>query len=161
MQFIKPILLICIIAFFVTSCNHSNESNPSKQEPIDSLTAKNKAIAIDFFTVAFVKKDVKGAFDKYIGEKYIQHNPNVPDGKEKPIEYLSQWLKENPQASCEIKRVIAEGNLVVIHSHWKDSPEKPGQAGVDIFRIENGKIVEHWDVLQDVPAKSANDNTVF
>jgi predicted SnoaL-like aldol condensation-catalyzing enzyme len=154
-------LILLLISFLIAvSCNTKPPISALNQ-CIDSVTAVNKAIAIDFFAAGFIKKDIQGAFDKYVGEKYIQHNPYVIDGRQAPLEYLSSWLRDNPQASCEIKRVIAEKDMVVIHSHWKDSPQVRGQAGVDIFRIENGKIVEHWDVIQDIPEKSANDNSMF
>jgi predicted SnoaL-like aldol condensation-catalyzing enzyme len=158
----KIALASLFFLFSVIACNHLKTSGDlSQARSIDSLTAANKANVSDFFTLAFVKKDVKAAFDKYVGDKYIQHNPNAPDGSEHAIKYLGLWFAANPKASCDIKRIIAEKDLVVIHSHWKDSPEKLGQAGIDIFRVEDGKIVEHWDVVQDVPEKSVNNNSVF
>jgi predicted SnoaL-like aldol condensation-catalyzing enzyme len=124
-------------------------------------TPENKKRVTDFYTLAFVQKQVEEAFTKYIGETYIQHNTNMPDGKEAPIKYLSQFFKDNPQATATIKRVIAENNLVVVHSHWKRNAEDRGSAVMDIFRVEHGKIVEHWDVLQPVPETAANTNSMF
>jgi predicted SnoaL-like aldol condensation-catalyzing enzyme len=149
------------IIWLTVSCTSPTSGKSDVPCETDSLTAINKAIVLDFFTTAFVKKEVKAAFDNYVREEYIQHNPGIGNGRELPVQYLSDWLKDNPEASCEIRRVIAEHDLVVIHSHWKDAPDKPGQAGVDIFRVEQGKIAEHWDVLQDVPEKSENTNTMF
>lgn len=162
MKTFKTVLASLFLMLSMVACNYSKTNeNGSQTISSDSLTTANKAIVTDFFIIAFVKKDVKAAFVKYVGNKYIQHNPSVTDGRELPIKYLGEWLTANPESSCDIKRIIAEKDLVVIHSHWKDAPEKLGQAGIDIFRIENGKIVEHWDVIQDVPAKSAISNTVF
>lgn len=97
-----------------------------------------------------------------MGDTYIQHNPNLPDGKEPVIGFLSKiFLRDSPQITVSIKRVIAEGDLVVVHHHSKNNPEDPGQAIVEIFRVEDGKIVEHWDVSQDVPVVSANKNSMF
>ena len=124
-------------------------------------TPENKKYVTDFYTLAFVKKQVEEAFTKYVGETYIQHNPTVPDGKEAPLKYLSQFFKDNPQATATIKRVIAEDNLVAVHSHWKQNAEDRGRAVIDIFRVEQGKIVEHWDVLQPVPETAANNNGMF
>ena len=76
-------------------------------------------------------------------------------------DYFPAYFEQHPQAVVEIKRVIAEGELVMIHNLWKDTPEDRGQAVVDIFRLENGKIVEHWDVSQDIPENPANKNGMF
>ena len=120
----------------------------------------NKKIVVDFYEKALNQKDFDAAA-KYFGPRYTQHNPGAPDGPE-GFKRLVTLLKEKfPNSHNEIKRVIAEGDLVVLHVHSKRSPEERGRAIVDIFKVENGKIVEHWDVVQDVPEKSANDNTMF
>lgn len=123
---------------------------------------KNKKLVTDFFTFAFVDKKIQEAFDKYVGDTYIQHNPNLPDGKDAVIGFLTKiFLQENPQMTVSIKRVIAEGDLVMIHHHSKTNEKDRGDAIVEIFRVDKGKIVEHWDVFQHVPEKSANNNTMF
>ena len=122
---------------------------------------ENKKYVTDFYTLAFVKKHVEEAFAKYVGENFIQHNPNIPDGKEASIGFLAKFLKDNPQATTTIKRVVAEDNLVAIHSHLKRNPEDRGRAVIDIFRVEQGKIVEHWDVLQLIPETASNNNGMF
>ena len=101
------------------------------------------------------------ALDRYIGDQYIQHNPYVSDGKAPFVNYFTQYFKENPTAQNTIKRAIADGDLVVLHVHSKQNEHDKGQAIVDIFRIENGKIVEHWDVIQNIPEQSANQNSMF
>jgi len=120
----------------------------------------NKKIVIDFYEKALNQKDFDAAA-KYIGPRYTQHNPGAPDGPE-GLKRLVGFLKEKfPKSHNEIKRVIAEGDLVVLHVHSVREPGTRGRAIVDIFKLENGKIVEHWDVIQDVPEKPANDNTMF
>jgi predicted SnoaL-like aldol condensation-catalyzing enzyme len=120
----------------------------------------NKKIVIDFYEKGLNQKDFDAAA-KHFGPRYIQHNPTAPDGAE-GFKRLVALLKEKfPSSHNEIKRVIAEGDLVVLHVHSVREPGQRGRAIVDIFRVENGKIVEHWDVLQDVPEKAANDNTMF
>jgi predicted SnoaL-like aldol condensation-catalyzing enzyme len=123
-------------------------------------TQKNKELVMNFYALAFVEKMVKEAFDKYVEDTYIQHSPNIPDGIKPVVEFLVK-LFSNPQMEVRIKRVIAEDDLVVIHQHSKRTPEDPGEAIIEIFRVDEGKIVEHWDVIQSVPGKSANNNTMF
>lgn len=97
----------------------------------------------------------------YAGEKYIQHNPFAGDGKKPFIDFFKKYYAKKPKAFVEIKRMIAEGDLVVVHTHSKQNKKDRGAAVVDIFRLEQGKIVEHWDVVQPVPEKAANTNTMF
>ena len=98
------------------------------------------------------------------GPRYIQHNPDAQDGPEAFTGFV-RWLRgEYPGLKLDIKRVIAEGDMVVTHSHLDlepDNPDNPGRALADFFRLENGKVVEHWDVIQEIPATSANDNGMF
>mgnify|MGYP001203849890 CR=1 FL=1 len=121
---------------------------------------RNKKTVIDFYDKALNGKDYEAAA-KYFGDRYVQHNPTAPDGMEGFKGFL-QFLKDKfPQSRSEIKRTFAEGNYVIVHVHAVREPGTRGNAIVDIFRLENGKIVEHWDVVQPIPEKAANSNGMF
>lgn len=122
---------------------------------------QNKKIVVDFYEGVFQKHQVKEYADRYIGNQYIQHNPHVPDGKAPFVNFFTGHFKENPEAKSVIKRAVAEGDLVFLHVHSTQNAQDRGVAIVDIFRVENGKIVEHWDVQQTVPEQAANNNTMF
>ena len=130
-------------------------------------TERNKANALAFYALAFYelafnRHKVQEAAVRYIGKTYLQHNPTVADGAQAFVDAFTPFLKENPQSRAEIKRVVAEGDLVVLHVLSRTSPQDKGEAVVDIFRFdENGKIVEHWDVIQPVPEKSVSGRGMF
>ena len=124
--------------------------------------ARNKENVIAFYELAFNQHKLDEAVEKYVAEPYIQHNPGVADGGKEFIDAFAPFLKEHPQSHADIKRVIAEDDLVVVHVHSQLTPEERGEAVIDIFRLdENGKIVEHWDVAQPVPEKTASGHTMF
>ncbi|MCV6799957.1 nuclear transport factor 2 family protein [Achromobacter ruhlandii] len=121
----------------------------------------NKDIVLAFFRMMFQDREIDEAVRLYVGKNYIQHNPYMRDGVEPMVDFFPHYFEQHPQATVDIKRVIAEGDLVMIHNLWRESPEDRGQAVVDIFRVENGKIVEHWDVSQGIPENPANKNGMF
>ena len=128
----------------------------------NKLTSENnKKIVRSFYDAAFNQHKPKEAVQEYVGPDYIQHNPFVATGKQPFIEFFIEFQKKHPQSHAEIKRVIAEEDLVVVHVHSTLNPEDRGRAVMDVFRLERGKIVEHWDVGQPILEKSANNNTMF
>lgn len=123
--------------------------------------AENARIVVAFYDLAFNQHRPTEAARLYIGDRYIQHNPDVPNGAEPFYAYFEGFFRDNPQSRATIHRVIADGDLVALHVHSQETPDDPGRAIVDIFRVENGRIIEHFDVIQPVPAATANSNTMF
>jgi predicted SnoaL-like aldol condensation-catalyzing enzyme len=120
----------------------------------------NKTTVIAFYDAAINDKD----FDKarqYMGDYYTQHNPMAADGPEGLKAFLEFASANLPAYKTEFKRVLCDGDFVVVHAHAKANPEDRGSAVMDIFRLENGKVVEHWDVIQAIPEQAANDNGMF
>lgn len=157
-----------LLSLIMTACSQNPHQVAAavNQQTLNAISAtqqaeNNKKIVTDFYEGIFLKHQVKAYADQYIGEKYIQHNPHVPDGKAPFVNYFTGHFKENPDAKSVIKRAVTEGDLVFLHVHSTQNVQDRGVAVVDIFRVENGKIVEHWDVQQDVPANAANSNTMF
>ena len=129
----------------------------------DAVKPKNsrEAVAIALLDMAFNQKNYVDAFERYVGPYYRQHNPTVADGKDALIASLRQWLPANPDLHYEFKHVYSDGDHVIVHSLVTLNRQDRGMAVVDIFRLERGKIVEHWDVAQPVPETALNDNTMF
>ena len=118
---------------------------------------QNKATVVAYYTTAFNDKKPEEAVARYGGPVYIQHNPQAADGFQAFIDFVKFFTTQNPQLHVDIKRVIAECDLVVTHSHLTLNPSDRGSAVADIFRLNReGKVVEHWDVIQTVPETSAN-----
>jgi predicted SnoaL-like aldol condensation-catalyzing enzyme len=126
------------------------------------MSETNKDIAVAFYKKALFEGRVEDAFRLYAGIPYRQHNPLIEDGMEGVKKFVAWVMANHPDARCEIKRVFADGDYVILHSHWHGLSDNPrGEAVVDIFRLESGKAVEHWDVIQPIPETSANANTMF
>jgi predicted SnoaL-like aldol condensation-catalyzing enzyme len=123
--------------------------------------AANKKLVLDAANMLFVQHKVDQAIDTYFAPGYIQHNPMSASGAEAIRTLFKGFYAANPAATIVMKRSLADGDLVAIHYNMKIKPEERGFAVVDIFRVENGKIAEHWDVSQPVPEKSANNNGMF
>lgn len=149
--FILPVM----IAMTLVACEAqvTEEAGPSQEE-------RNKEIVIAFYDAAINDKDFEAA-SAYLGDKYIQHNPLAADGPEGLKAFLDFAKANMSTFKVEFKQVFADGDYVIVHVHAKASPEDRGNAVMDIFRLEDGKVVEHWDVIQAIPETSANDNTMF
>jgi len=126
---------------------------------MNSLDA-NKRTAQAFYELMFNACSPREAVQLYVGDRYIQHNPVVPDGKDGFIAYFERMAREYPGKRVHIVRALADGPFVVLHTR-QEWPGDADWAGIDIFRFEDGKIIEHWDVLQRVPSETANANTMF
>src|SRR5690348_1102012 len=120
----------------------------------------NKKAVLEFYDLAINKKDFDAAL-KFIGPRYVQHNPRAADGPEGLKAFLAFLREKFPDYHSEIKRVFADGDYVIVHVHNVPTPGSRGAAIIDIFKLENGKVVEHWDVRQEIPEQSANSNTMF
>ena len=132
------------------------------------MSETNKDIAVAFCKTLFEGR-VEDAFRLYAGRPYNQHNPLIEDGMEGLRKFVTWMTSNHPDARYEIKRVFADGDYVILHCHWHGlsgdylvgKPNPRGEAVVDIFRLEGGKVLEHWDVIQPIPETSANANTMF
>ena len=121
---------------------------------------ENKKTVAAFYDAALNQKDFDAA-SKYLGNRYTQHNPTAADGPEGLKAFLAFLRDKFPNNRSEIKRIFADGDYVIVHVHAVREPGTRGNAIVDIFKLENGKVVEHWDVVQPIPEKPANNNGMF
>jgi|SRR5271167_2099911 len=122
---------------------------------------ENVEAAVDLLQTAFSNGEPEKAVKEHAGDKYIQHNPQLGDGPEAFIGFVKGFRGQFPEMHLEVKRTIAQGDMVVTHSHLTLKPGEPGVALADFFRFEGDKVVEHWDVIQNIPEESANSNTMF
>ncbi|PHC41305.1 pyruvate kinase [Bacillus toyonensis] len=174
MKLEKNLILIIISVFILgiastlifQASTGNNKGNSIKSENVASVSKeakeneKNKKMVVDFYNEVFNKHDID-IIPKYVSEDYKQHNPFVADGRKAFMDFFKEDFVKNPNSSAEIKRVVAEGDTVALHVHSRTNPQDKGVVIVDIFSIKNGKIVEHWDVIQEIPNDAANDNTMF
>ena len=149
----KHIASILAVASLALAAVPIQAQNAAQQEA-------NKKNVVEFYNKALNDKDFAAA-SKYLGSRYTQHNPVAADGPE-GLKGFIQFLRDKfPNSRSEIKRVFADGDYVIVHVHAIREPGTRGRAIIDIFKLENGKVVEHWDVAQDVPEKAANANGMF
>ncbi|GHF45210.1 putative SnoaL-like aldol condensation-catalyzing enzyme [Deinococcus metalli] len=123
-------------------------------------TAATRVTITAFAALFYGQKDVRAAFSRYVAPDYVQHNPGIPDGRDAAIAALGPMFAR-PETSFEVRRILADGDHAVIHLHARSAPDERGGAVCDLYRLEGGLIVEHWDVMQPVPERAANANTMF
>ncbi|WP_375207355.1 nuclear transport factor 2 family protein [Hyphococcus sp.] len=154
----RTFILLGAAALALGACKTTSNMAEDSQAALEEA---NKEKALYCMDLLFNQHDIETAREECFGETYIQHNPMAPDGPDALFAFMEPFFEANPDAAIHIKRVAAEGDLVWIHYNNKPTPDSLGLAVVDILRMEDGKFVEHWDVVQPVPEKSANDNTMF
>ena len=125
-----------------------------------ALTEHNRAVVDKFVEVFYAQRNVRKAFETFVAADYVQHNPNIADGREPAIVALEPMFSR-PGAQFDVKRVIVDGDLAAVHLFGRGDPATAGAAVVDLFRLEDGLIVEHWDVLQPMPTASSNPHPMF
>jgi len=143
-----PVLLAATL--FLAAAAHAGECR-----------LKPKEVVTRFMTELYLEKQVRTAFETWVEPGYIQHNPLAATGRDAAIAFLEPFFQSHPEASYSIKRIIADGNLVAVHSHASFAAGDRGLAVIDILRVAHCRIAEHWDVAQPVPEKSANTNGMF
>jgi len=152
------VVVLVALAALLTGCASVDRPQAEAIRMMISAAA-NKKVVVDFYRTVFIEKRVIEGFERFVAAGYIQHNPLLQSGREAAVKFLTS--RSTRDSIADIKRVIAEGDLVVLHVHSRNNLADRGRAVVDIFRVADGKIVEHWDVIQPVPEKPANTNTMF
>src|SRR6266478_4984528 len=147
-------LLLAAITFTLLTAMSS-----ARAAGVEQLEANEKTVAA-FEDAALNRKDFDAA-SKYLGPRYTQHNPNAADGPEGLKGYITFLKDKFPNNRSEIKHIFADGDYVIVHDHAVREPGTRGLAIVNIYKLENGKVVEHWDVIQPIPEKAANNNGMF
>ncbi|MBC2665495.1 nuclear transport factor 2 family protein [Novosphingobium flavum] len=135
-------------------------SGPVSARPAPSLTERNRAVVKDFAHRFYDLKDVRGAFEAHVARGYVQHNPNIADGREAAVKALGPIFSA-PGSVFEIKRIVVDGDTAVIHLRGRSGAEGQGGSVADIYRLQGGKIVEHWDVLQPIQPTTINPHPYF
>lgn len=154
MKISKILVLVCLFAAMSCAVAAAEDVTVHIQENEDL------GMVVAFYDSFFNKHEVDEA-SAVIADDYKQHNPSVPDGKKPFVDYFRGFFKENPESKMRIVRCAITGDIVWLHVHATTNAKDKGVAVVDMFRVKDGKIVEHWDVIQNVPDKSANSNTMF
>jgi predicted SnoaL-like aldol condensation-catalyzing enzyme len=120
----------------------------------------NRAAFERFVEIFYTQKRVREAFDFLVAEDYRQHKPTIPDGPEAAVRMLTPKFDGSPDSRFEVQRILVDGDLALVHVR-ASGPGRPDAAVADIYRFENGRIVEHWDVLQPVPEDPVHDHPMF
>jgi predicted SnoaL-like aldol condensation-catalyzing enzyme len=147
-------LLAATASLLLAACAQTPPAGPLAQQEA------NRRAVLAFYEKGLNQKDADAAL-QYVGPRYVQHNPTATDGPEGFRKFIAFLRDKYPQSHSEIVRSFAEGDYVILHVHAVREPGTRGNAIVDIFKLENGKIVEHWDVTQPVPEKTVSGNSMF
>ncbi|MBR1270034.1 nuclear transport factor 2 family protein [Bradyrhizobium sp. AUGA SZCCT0222] len=151
--FFRPRIALATVVLLALASPSAWAASAAQQE------ANRKAV-LDFYEKGLNQKDADGAI-AYMGDRYVQHNPNAADGPEGFRKFIGFLREKFPNSRSEIKRSFVDGDYVILHVHAIREPGTRGSAIIDIFKLENGKIVEHWDAVQPIPENPANSNTMF
>ncbi|WPQ34096.1 nuclear transport factor 2 family protein [Achromobacter xylosoxidans] len=149
----SPVMRVLAAVLFAAALSSTAQASPEQE-------AANKAAVLAFYEKGLNQKDADAAL-RYLGDRYVQHNPNAADGPEGFRKFVAFLRDKYPQSRSEIKRVFIDGDYVILHVHAVREPGTRGNAIIDIFRLEKGRIVEHWDAVQPIPEQSANGNGMF
>lgn len=152
----RLVALLAATALALAACAPMGAGRPAGSAQQEA----NRQAVLAFYEKGLNQKDADAAL-QYLGPRYVQHNPTAPDGPEGFRQFVNFLREKFPKSHSEIKRSFVDGDHVILHVHSVREPGTRGNAIVDIFRLENGKIVEHWDVVQPIPEKAANANTMF
>ncbi|MET3909516.1 putative SnoaL-like aldol condensation-catalyzing enzyme [Bradyrhizobium sp. S3.3.6] len=150
---VRPVAMLAASILVLSLANGAAMAGSAQEE------ANRKAV-LAFYEKGLNQKDVDAALT-YVGDRYTQHNPNAADGPEGFRKFIGFLREKFPNSHSEIKRSFVDGDYVILHVHAVREPGTKGNAIVDIFKLDNGKIVEHWDVVQPIPENPANNNTMF
>jgi len=150
---VRPVAMIAASILMLSVGNGAALAASAQEEA-------NRAAVLAFYEKGLNQKDADAAL-AYVGNRYVQHNPNAPDGPDGFRKFIGFLREKFPSSHSEVKRSFVDGDFVILHVHSVREPGSRGRAIVDIFKLENGKIVEHWDVVQDIPENPANNNTMF
>jgi predicted SnoaL-like aldol condensation-catalyzing enzyme len=153
MRFLNLALAASLVLATVSAAGAASAAQTAQEKA-------NEKIVRDFYQAAINDKDFDKA-SKFLGNRYVQHNPTAADGPEGLKGFLTFLREKFPQSKSEVKRAFAQDDYVILHVHSVREPNTRGRAIIDIFKLENGKVVEHWDVVQDIPEKAANNNGMF
>ncbi|MBR0897943.1 nuclear transport factor 2 family protein [Bradyrhizobium tropiciagri] len=151
--FLRPRTAAAALLLALASSSAMAATSEAQQE------ANRKAV-LAFYEKGLNQKDADAAL-AYVGNRYVQHNPGAADGPEGFRKFISFLREKFPNSHSEIKRSFVDGDYVILHVHAVREPGTRGNAIIDIFKLEDGKIVEHWDVVQPIPENPANNNTMF
>ncbi len=141
------------------SQNNSTAARADNSQDRMEKETRNEDIVMEFISNVFIAKNASAAVN-YLEKDYIQHNPTVPTGREAFINTFTKIFEKNPNFNSQVQRTYTDGDYVIVHSYSPD--QNNGRAIVDIYRVnDNGKIAEHWDIIQPIPSNPANNNTMF